>query len=385
MEICDVRRFGALGDGCADDYEAIQAALDAGKGGEVWIPAGDYRVTRTLRIHSDTVLRADEKARIIHCGSLPKHEGDFLMTCDDGSVNIVVDGGIWDGNYDGKNNNKPADLFAPDAWSGTMLNFVGVKNLTLRNLTLVNSVVYYVRMGRLDGFLIEHIRIGARQLAFNQDGLHFSGECRHGVIRDVEATDGETNDDMIALNADDSTQRLENRGLVRGPIEDIEISDVRAKDCYTFVRLASVTSPIRRIRFRNIECGCRMYAINMDGARYCRTPLFKEEEMPEGSGLIEDVAFDGLHVYASAPAKGKEVLPLICAETGCRNFVIRDFKRDLSKDLRPQIPTLLARNLVGAQIEYTVNGETKTAVLNEKADVLETSEPFDALRIDKKV
>lgn len=379
----NVRMFGAAGDGCADDSAAIQAALDAGRNGVVRIPEGVYRVSRTLRIHSGTVLTADEKARIFHCGSSVKREGDFLLTCDDGSENITLDGGIWDGNFDGINNTKPENLFEPGAWSGAMLNFVGVKNLTLRNLTLLNSVTFYVRMARVDGFLIERITMGARQLAFNQDGLHFGGECRNGIVRDVEATDGETNDDLIALNADDSLERLENRGLVRGPIENIEISDIRAENCYTFARLASVTSPIRNIRFRNISCGCRMYAVNMDGARYCRTPLFKEDEMPEGSGLIENVSFENFHVHATAVSRsGGEPLPLICAETKCRNFTIRNFSRDDAQDVRPDFPTVWARNLVNARIEYAAQGEKKTVRLPAKADRLEINERFDALSID---
>lgn len=379
----NVRMFGAAGDGCRDDSSAIQAALDAGRNGVVRIPEGVYRVSRTLCIHSDTVLRAEDGARIFHCGSSVKREGDFLLTCDDGSENITLEGGVWDGNFDGVNNTKPENLFEPGAWSGAMLNFVGVKNLTLRNLTLLNSVTFYVRMARVDGFLIEHITMGARRLAFNQDGLHFGGECRNGIVRDIEATDGETNDDLIALNADDSLERLENRGLVRGPIENIEISDIRAKDCYTFARLASVTNPIRNIRFCNISCGCRMYAVNMDGARYCRTPLFKEEEMPEGSGLIENVSFENFHVYATAVSRsGSEPMPLICAETQCRNFTIRNFSRDDALDVRPDFPTVRARNLVDMRIEYAVQGEKKTVRLSEKADRLELNERFDSLSMD---
>jgi hypothetical protein len=41
----DVRRFGAKGDGKADDTKAIQAAVDAAgeKGGAVWVPPGTYQ------------------------------------------------------------------------------------------------------------------------------------------------------------------------------------------------------------------------------------------------------------------------------------------------------------------------------------------------------
>jgi hypothetical protein len=44
----NVKDFGAAGDGLRDDTAAIQAALDAG--GEVYFPAGNYVVTRTLNV-----------------------------------------------------------------------------------------------------------------------------------------------------------------------------------------------------------------------------------------------------------------------------------------------------------------------------------------------
>lgn len=47
----DVRTFGAVGDGIADDTKSIQAAIDAvGNGGTIEVPTGTYKLTDTLRI-----------------------------------------------------------------------------------------------------------------------------------------------------------------------------------------------------------------------------------------------------------------------------------------------------------------------------------------------
>ena len=43
----DVRNFGAVGDGKADDTEAIQHAITDG-GGQLEFPRGDYRITQPL-------------------------------------------------------------------------------------------------------------------------------------------------------------------------------------------------------------------------------------------------------------------------------------------------------------------------------------------------
>ena len=47
----NVTSLGAVGDGVADDTAAIQAAIDAAikaRGGHVYFPSGQYRVTRSL-------------------------------------------------------------------------------------------------------------------------------------------------------------------------------------------------------------------------------------------------------------------------------------------------------------------------------------------------
>ncbi|MBN2137762.1 MAG: right-handed parallel beta-helix repeat-containing protein [Sedimentisphaerales bacterium] len=57
-----VKDFSAKGDGKADDTAAIEAAVKAA--GAVYFPAGDYRITRTIRIDLDAVGRTS----LIGCG-----------------------------------------------------------------------------------------------------------------------------------------------------------------------------------------------------------------------------------------------------------------------------------------------------------------------------
>jgi hypothetical protein len=91
-----VKDFGAVGDGSTDDTQAVQRAVDSGKG--VYFPSGVYRISRTVTVSLDqpgfTALTADGTARIVHSGPGPAfrfrglHEG----TADPDSVQPKV----WD-------------------------------------------------------------------------------------------------------------------------------------------------------------------------------------------------------------------------------------------------------------------------------------------------
>jgi hypothetical protein len=70
----DVRQFGAIGDGKADDTTAVQKAIDAGTGA-VFFPKGRYRITRTLEVELDRVgyssIRGEGSAQIVMEGPGP--------------------------------------------------------------------------------------------------------------------------------------------------------------------------------------------------------------------------------------------------------------------------------------------------------------------------
>lgn len=76
----NVREFGAVGDGKADDTNAIRAALAAvgADGGVVWLPDGDYAVGGVLFVHTNrTVIRGEsrEGARIVFTQPLERGFG----------------------------------------------------------------------------------------------------------------------------------------------------------------------------------------------------------------------------------------------------------------------------------------------------------------------
>lgn len=380
-----VLEYGALGDGICDDYAAIQAAFDSGAE-EVVIPQGIYCVSETLMVPSNIRITADKTAKIVMKSKVRKKRKEFLLSnadVENGNGNIQITGGIWDGNNTAKEHEKP-DIFDQEGYSGSLLNFVNVEGLVLKDMVLANTVTYYVRMSRLHHFQIEDINFISDRFGANQDGLHFGGDVKHGTVKNIRALSlGQTNDDLIALNADDSIERVENFDLVRDDIEDITFENLYAESCHTIVRMLSVTAAIRNIYFKNVYAGYRCYAINLDGARYCRTPLFAEEDYPEGVGRVSDISFENFTCYPvfDVPAdwKGSQPNPKVALmfESNMHNFSMTGFRK-ISVENEPADSVALS---AGNVVNETICADGKDYVLNRKDDVLKL-ENFTELRVE---
>lgn len=381
-----VLEFGAFGDGFHDDYAAFQAALDAGAD-TVTIPQGLYCISQTLKVGSDTAIIADRGAKMVMKSISRRKRNEFLLSNKDtvnGNKNIKITGGIWDGNNTSPENAK-AELFDKEGYSGAMLNFVNVEHLELRNMVLANSSAYYARICRVHHFIFDNIDFVCDTFSKNQDGLHFCGDVKHGKVSNVRALSyGQTNDDMIALNADDSIERVENLDLCRDTIEDITFENIFAENCHTIIRMLSVTAEIKNIRFKNIFGGFRCNAINADGARHCRTPLFEESDYPNGVGKISDIYIEDFTCYRvqSTPegfggTKAKP-RPALRIESHMDRFRISNFNYICDKDSMQESPAVKAMNLCGERI----CADNKEYFLNTKEDVLELGN-FKDIAIDK--
>lgn len=159
----------------------------------------------------------------------------------------------------------------------------------------------------------------------NQDGIHLGGFCKNGTIQNLSATKGSPNDDFVALNADDCLSRLQNLDILSGPIENIKIQNLYSPLCHSFIRMLSVDSTISDIYAQNFKGLCKAFAVNMDGARYCKkgTKLLKrlDKRYYLGCGDIKNVLIENIEVYSRKRQKA-----LILAESNVDNFCVRHFR-----------------------------------------------------------
>jgi hypothetical protein len=97
-------KFGAMGDGKADDTAAIQSALDSLKDGfdqpnTVYFPPGVYRITKTLKwtnLYGKRLIGHGRDTRIVWDGSDPKAT-PVMFHSDGATAGVLFEGIIWDG------------------------------------------------------------------------------------------------------------------------------------------------------------------------------------------------------------------------------------------------------------------------------------------------
>lgn len=333
----NVRDYGAYGDGLHDDHDAIQAALDQNDG-RVTIPEGVYKIGTTLQVHSDTHLVVDPLAHLFLADGAGVNSKTFLLTNknhNEGDQSIHIEGGIWDGN----NLNNPRGPDEPESYTGALINFINVNGLSFQQLTVRDAEAYFIRMGEVRNFRVAKIRFESLNMRPNQDGVHLGGYCENGVIHNLIGLNGSTNDDLVALNADDALQRAQNLDLKCGPIRNIRVENLKADSCHSFVRVLSVHSPISNITVKNVKGGCRCMALNLDACRECRVKLFDsaDPKYQDGVGEICNVRIKNMRVYKT---DAQDASPLINLRTNVQDFIIEDFYRDGEKDVKPAASTV---------------------------------------------
>jgi len=98
LSAADVRQYGAMGDGFADDTRAIQRAIDATPvGGTVYFPAGTYRVCAPLLFRSDRSYVGQDSPVLLGYRGGTGPGGYFLVKTEfNNTRNVVIDGIVFD-------------------------------------------------------------------------------------------------------------------------------------------------------------------------------------------------------------------------------------------------------------------------------------------------
>lgn len=365
-----ITEYGAIGNGIYDCSPAIELALKNER--EIFFPNGVYLLTKVLEIPSDRHLCLDKNAILYaadNCFNKPNTLA--IITNDDhvnGNRNIVIEGGKIDANN--LKNGRIDWLNGPNC--GLTFSFKNVKGLTVKNMISHNADSYNFHLCRVEDFLIENIKFTASHLPKCQDGVHVGGFCHRGVIRDISAQYGCTNDDLIAFSADELHEYIHNTGLEDGPISDMLVENVYAENCWSAIRILSVKSEISNLTFRNVKAGVRRHGFIVDCSRYLEHPLFSESEHPNGVGNLKNINIEDVTFWRTDKIWQKVVdnqadLPIsvdsfdfgdeifnVFESLGEMN--IKNLQRDVKKDCSPEVPFIRLKNLYNTNV--TVNGDS---------------------------
>jgi hypothetical protein len=288
-----------VGDGVADDTDAIQALLDTGSTC-IYLPPPKvaYLISRTLKIGSNQELRLDRFSvvRLAPKSDCPMLENRAFRGGKD--VRLAVTGGIWDadntrqtGNFQQLPGGRAAapKSFDPEFFIGMVMRFNNVEEMRVSGLTIRNPVSYGIEFGHAAYIVAEDIAFDYatwNPIPLNMDGVHFDGFCHHLRIANLRGT---CFDDMVALNANDGICSPE-----EGPIHDVDIDGLYCEYCHSAVRMLSAGAPLGQVTVRNVH-----------GHFYCYTVGLTHYFPQKPRGRFDDIVISD--VFAS-----KAIVPPEC-------------------------------------------------------------------------
>jgi polygalacturonase len=211
-EVCDVRQFGAKGDGTTKDTKAIQAAIDAcaRAGGGVVRLAGGTFLSAPIVLRDHITLEIAEGATLL--GS-PDH-GDYptktefrspglqSLVSATGAVDVsLTGGGVVDGNGESwwieARQFKDAGILGSEHTRPRLVVFDHCRHVRIEGVTVQNSPMWQIVPFDSDDIVIRNVRVLAPEHSPNTDAIDpFSSS--NIVIDHVYADVG---DDDIAIKS----------------------------------------------------------------------------------------------------------------------------------------------------------------------------------------
>lgn len=318
------------GDGIHDDTSALQSMLD--RRGIVTVEKpGVYRISRTLKIHSNTRFVLSPGARLLaapmsRCALIENEH--FALNGRDQNIEII--GGEWDGNCDAMGLDAVYEAihredqpYSPAIFKGKLIRFAHVDRIMLEKMIVRNPVSYGIQIADAVGFVVRDVWFDYNCHFGTTDGVHINGPARDGVIENLGGT---TNDDLVSLTTIDETHAE----VTKGDIVNVDIRNVSAINGYSGVRLLSAGDfDVRCVRISGVYGEYRHNAV-LISHHYTR---------PNTRIWFDDITVEHVHAVKCRTQLPEDAfrywdgnndeLPIVWIETGINagNITLRDITR----------------------------------------------------------
>jgi polygalacturonase len=294
--VCNVRDYGAKGDGATKDTTAIQSAIDACAkkgGGTVTLPAGNY-LSAPIVLKSNITLHLDKGATLLGSTDHEDYSAitefrapglQSLVSAKDAS-NITING---EGTINGQGESwwemaykiKGSGILGTNHPRPRLVVFDHCKRILIEGVTIENSPMWQVVPYYSDNVTIRNVRILAPHHSPNTDAMDpFSSS--NVLIENVYADVG---DDNVAIKS----------GMINSPGPDSPSRNITVRNCiFMHGHGMSIGSELaggaqnitaENIQFNGTDQGIRVKA-NRDRGNVVKNLVFRDLTMKDVKNAI---------------------------------------------------------------------------------------------------
>ena len=314
--VCNVRDYGAKGDGATKDTAAIQKAIDAcakKDGGTVTLPEGNY-LSAPIVLKSNITLHLDKGATLLGSTDHADYPAitefrapglQSLVSAKDAN-NITIEG---EGTINGQGETwwemarkiRGSGILGTDHPRPRLVVFDHCKHIVIEGVTIENSPMWQVVPYYSDDVTIRNVRILAPQHSPNTDAMDpFSSS--NVLIENVYADVG---DDNVAIKS----------GMINSPGPDSPSRNITVRNCvFMHGHGMSIGSELaggaqnitaEHIQFNGTDQGIRVKA-NRDRGNVVKNLVFRDLTMKD----VKNAIVISEYYPRIAPAGGVEAAPV---------------------------------------------------------------------------
>lgn len=336
-----------IGDGSTtfgtDNTTAVQAVLDLASHTKGLYLIWDVRISTTgLRIGPNTYIKALPSYGAILRNNSDKplfRNRDTAFAREPVDSNIIVEGGIWNGNSYNSGLNPAQAVGTPSNGTTAVFSFYGVRNLIVRDFTILRQRTYAIAGNNIRNGLYENGIIDAGNGGIFSDGVHFDGYSEHCTARNLKI---KAIDDAVGINADDAYDNPSSPVYgyfplgAGGPVNDINIENIHLDGGQFGVRVMSGSSRVDNIKIRNLTGSTIGYAVLIDNFWQDTSVIVHSGPGNMGNVQVENVNVDitGLPGFSINAA-------MISVSANVDNLILKDLKR--YSYTYPGLPTLYVK------------------------------------------